>query len=117
MQKIIKFLMISMAFTALQVVTVKAEEESLDGATHIFSGSEESSEKKKKIEQRDRKTEQRDRKTEQRDQERQDRDRKDTGSHVEENIPIEHDIYSIDRWGIRGGAKGRAAWQNRVQTK
>jgi hypothetical protein len=103
MQKIIKFLMISMAFTALQVATVKAEEESLDGATHIFSGSEESSDKKKKIEQRD--------------QGRQDRDRKDTGSHVEENIPIEHDIYSIDRWGIRGGAKGRAAWQNRAQTK
>ena len=110
MQKLIKFLMVSMAFTALQVVTVKAEEESLDGATKNFSGSEESSDKKKKIEQRDRKTEQR-------DQERQDRDRKDTGSHVEENIPIEHDIYSIDRWGIRGGEKGRAAWQNRVQTK
>ena len=103
------FLMVSMAFTALQVETVKAEEESLDGATQIFSGSEESSEKKKKIEQRDRKTEQR-------DQERQDRDRKDTGSQVEENIPIEHDIYSIDRWGIRGGAKARAAWQNRDQT-
>ena len=42
--------MVSMAFTALQVATVKAEEESLDGATQIFSGSEESSEKKKKIE-------------------------------------------------------------------
>ena len=95
--------MISMAFTALQVVTVKAEEESLDGATQIFSGSEESSEKKKKIEQRD--------------QKRQDRDRKDTGSQVEENIPIEHDIYSIDRWGIRGGAKARVTWQNRDQTK
>ena len=110
MNRIVSFLMVGMAFTALQVATVKAEEESLDGATQIFSGSEESSDKKKKIEQRDRKTEQR-------DQGRQDRDRKDTGSHVEENIPIEHDIYSIDRWGIRGGAKGRAAWQNRVQTK
>ena len=80
MQKLIKFLMVSMAFTALQVATVKAEEESLDGATQIFSGSEESSDKKKKIEQRDRKTEQR-------DQGRQDRDRKDTGSHVEEIFP------------------------------
>jgi hypothetical protein len=108
MQKLFNFLLVGLAFTVLQVATVGAEEEKgSDQARQGFSGSEESSEPVQATEE-PKGTPELVTSVSAHD---------DTESQVEENVPTEHDIYSIDRWGIRGGQKGRAAWQERDRTE